>query len=163
MLGTTLFASPERLVLEEVLGQVGSVDREAASSPSARLSRIVDAFERAGGCEIRIETPSHLTELSIGVHLDVVDSEGNRLPELRLLRRRRSRIAIVRAARALVGALPPARLLVLTPLGYRLTSLKNLEARRFLANGRPRLARYKPSSLANLSKYLDAFEQGLGP
>jgi hypothetical protein len=52
--------------------------------------------------------------------------------------------------------------LVLTPRGYRLTLLRNLEAKRFLPTRRPRLAPYRPSSATYLTEFLlDTFSAQL--
>jgi len=105
----------------------------------------------------QVQTEAHLVELAFELDGDVKAPDGTAFPELRLVYRKRSTSIVARAARQLLGALPPARILVLTPVGYRITQRRHLEGKRFLSNGRPRLARYRASSVTNLATFLDLY------
>jgi len=149
-----LFAPAERQIIDLVSVELTQLDRYAREPLSLSFLKIVEKLEQSPEHELRCETEAQFAEMSLSVHLDVQDPEGKPFPEVRLQYRSRSRFALARKTRQLVGALPRARLLVLTPSGYRLTTLRNLELRRFEHNRRPRLAPYLPASVRNLSGYL---------
>jgi hypothetical protein len=161
---SSLFSARERQLLAEVVARLAGLDRYAEVPLSRCFLRIVKAFAAAGRRDMRPENATHLAELSLQIDVDALDAEGRRFSEVRLQYRRRSLSVIARKARDLFGEVPPARVLVLTPGGYRLTARRTLETKRFQPSGQPRLAAYKPSSIANLARFLlGTFEPQLPP
>lgn len=149
------FTISEQRLFDSIHAELEALDRYARVPLSARLRAILDRYGDVRA--LTVQTDAHLVELALELDDAVRAPDGSPFPELRLVYRKRSSSIVTRAARQILGALPPARILVLTPIGYRITQRRHLEGKRFLANGRPRLARYRASSVTNLSTFLDLY------
>lgn len=150
------FTTTEQRLYDQILAQLEALDPYAQKPLTTRLQGVVACFasERARA----VQTESHLVELALELDGAVKGPDGAAAhPELRLVYRKRAANIVTRAARQLLGSLPPARILVLTPMGYRITQRRHLEEKRFLSNGRQRLARYRASSVTNLATFLDLY------
>jgi hypothetical protein len=157
-----LFSIEERLLLGQVEAELVKLDSYAKQPLSNWFVSIVKRFDEAGSRELRIDDGNQVVDMSLSVDFSTIDPFGVAFPEVRLQFRKRSPSKLLRKARRILGRVPPATVLVLTPKGYRRTPLRNLEAKRFLQSRRPRLAPYAPSSTVVLTRYLgDTFARVL--
>lgn len=148
------YTASEQDLLDRISAELAPLDRYAKQPLSESFLRTTQGFSELGKREARDQSKQYIRDLSLVIDMDVRDPSGKHFPEVRLQYRPLSLSPVVRSLREALGLLPRAHVLVLTPAGYRVTLLRNLDSRRFNRNQRARLAPYNPSSVANLSSFL---------